>query len=68
MLGLSKYIATVLGQALSIKVPYDVTMLNYKAKELSMDLDAINVWMVGVESRPSTENLAKHMTLFTIND
>ena len=48
MLGLSSYIATVLGQAPSIKVPYDVTVLNYKAKELSMDLDAITMcgWSV----------------------
>ena len=50
MLGLSKYIAAVLGQAPSIKlkVPYNVTMVNYKAKELSIDLDAINMcgWSV----------------------
>ena len=48
MLGLSEYIAVVLGQAAIIKVPYDVTMLNYKAKELNVDLDAITMcpWSV----------------------
>ena len=45
---LGKYIAAVLGRAPSIKVPYNVTMLNNKAKELSMDLDAITMcgWSV----------------------
>ena len=49
MLGLSKYIAAVLGRAPSIKVPYNVTMLNNnKAKELTVDLDAITTcgWSV----------------------